>query len=154
MFQRQMWLLEIFARFVLCPVLVLGGTGNLRAEVKLTAYPPTVRLAGKSAYQQLLVTSQDQGQKTDVTQQARFRSLHPKIVQVAAGGIVQSQSDGRGTILIEFADQQVKVEVESLRTADLQRVSFELEVQPILVERGCSSGACHGKARGQNGFQL
>ncbi len=33
-------------------------------------------------------------------------------------------------------------------------VSFELEVQPILAARGCSAGACHGKARGQNGFQL
>ena len=33
-------------------------------------------------------------------------------------------------------------------------VSFELQVQPILAARGCSVGACHGKARGQNGFQL
>src|SRR4051812_8796992 len=33
-------------------------------------------------------------------------------------------------------------------------VSFELDVQPILTARGCNQGACHGKARGQNGFQL
>jgi hypothetical protein len=33
-------------------------------------------------------------------------------------------------------------------------ISFELQVQPILAARGCSVGACHGKARGQNGFQL
>ncbi len=33
-------------------------------------------------------------------------------------------------------------------------VSFELDVQPILVAQGCSAGACHGKSRGQNGFQL
>ncbi len=33
-------------------------------------------------------------------------------------------------------------------------VSFELEIQPILAARGCSTGPCHGKARGQNGFQL
>jgi hypothetical protein len=33
-------------------------------------------------------------------------------------------------------------------------VSFELDVQPILVASGCSSGPCHGKSRGQNGFQL
>jgi hypothetical protein len=32
--------------------------------------------------------------------------------------------------------------------------SFELEVQPILTARGCNQGACHGKSRGQNGFQL
>jgi hypothetical protein len=33
-------------------------------------------------------------------------------------------------------------------------VSFELDILPILTARGCNQGACHGKARGQNGFQL
>ncbi|MCO6453970.1 MAG: DUF1549 domain-containing protein [Pirellulaceae bacterium] len=33
-------------------------------------------------------------------------------------------------------------------------VSFELDVLPILTARGCNMGACHGKARGQNGFKL
>src|ERR1700675_1551723 len=31
---------------------------------------------------------------------------------------------------------------------------FELDVVPILTRLGCNAGACHGKARGQNGFQL
>lgn len=31
---------------------------------------------------------------------------------------------------------------------------FELDIQPILTARGCNAGACHGKARGQNGFAL
>ncbi|MFO1065205.1 MAG: DUF1549 domain-containing protein [Pirellulales bacterium] len=31
---------------------------------------------------------------------------------------------------------------------------FELDIQPILTSRGCNSGPCHGKARGQNGFAL
>jgi hypothetical protein len=33
-------------------------------------------------------------------------------------------------------------------------LSFELDIQPILSANGCSTGACHGKSRGQNGFQL
>jgi hypothetical protein len=33
-------------------------------------------------------------------------------------------------------------------------LGFELDIQPILTSRGCNSGPCHGKARGQNGFQL
>ncbi|MFO0799399.1 MAG: DUF1553 domain-containing protein [Gemmataceae bacterium] len=32
--------------------------------------------------------------------------------------------------------------------------TFETDVQPILTRFGCNQGACHGKARGQNGFQL
>lgn len=33
-------------------------------------------------------------------------------------------------------------------------VKFELDIEPILTARGCNSGPCHGKARGQNGFAL
>src|SRR3954452_6754906 len=32
--------------------------------------------------------------------------------------------------------------------------TFEKDVEPILVRAGCNSGPCHGKSRGQNGFQL
>jgi hypothetical protein len=32
--------------------------------------------------------------------------------------------------------------------------SFRNDVQPILAKNGCSSGACHGAAAGQNGFKL
>jgi hypothetical protein len=32
--------------------------------------------------------------------------------------------------------------------------TFERDIQPILTRHGCNSGPCHGKARGQNGFQL
>jgi len=33
-------------------------------------------------------------------------------------------------------------------------VTFERDVLPILTRAGCNAGACHGKARGQGGFQL
>lgn len=32
--------------------------------------------------------------------------------------------------------------------------TFERDVEPILAAAGCNAGACHGKARGQNGFAL
>lgn len=37
------------------------------------------------------------------------------------------------------------------RTAE---VSFRNDVQPVLARSGCSAGACHGAAAGQNGFKL
>ena len=33
-------------------------------------------------------------------------------------------------------------------------VDFDRDIQPVLTRFGCNSGACHGKQRGQNGFQL
>jgi hypothetical protein len=44
---------------------------------------------------------------------------------------------------------------EAVLAQDTARlVSFELDVQPIFTRLGCNAGACHGKSRGQNGFQL
>jgi hypothetical protein len=40
------------------------------------------------------------------------------------------------------------------QAAPAERVTFEMDVVPILTRLGCNAGACHGKARGQNGFQL
>jgi uncharacterized protein DUF1549 len=39
-------------------------------------------------------------------------------------------------------------------TARPAAASFELDVVPVLTAAGCNAGACHGKSRGQNGFQL
>jgi len=33
-------------------------------------------------------------------------------------------------------------------------IDFERDIVPVLTRFGCNSGACHGKSRGQNGFQL
>src|SRR5262245_36557296 len=38
--------------------------------------------------------------------------------------------------------------------AEPRPVTFERDIQPVLTRYGCNAGACHGKARGQNGFQL
>ena len=40
------------------------------------------------------------------------------------------------------------------KNSDKAPLKFELDIQPILTARGCNSGPCHGKARGQNGFAL
>ena len=40
------------------------------------------------------------------------------------------------------------------QTAPAADYTFRNHVQPILAKMGCSSGACHGAAAGQNGFKL
>jgi hypothetical protein len=40
------------------------------------------------------------------------------------------------------------------RADEPQHWSFRNHVQPVLAKFGCSSGACHGAAAGQNGFKL
>ena len=44
--------------------------------------------------------------------------------------------------------------VEETAAQATNEVSFRNQVQPILARFGCSAGACHGAAAGQNGFKL
>src|SRR5438093_5133037 len=39
-------------------------------------------------------------------------------------------------------------------TPAITNITFRNHVQPVLARFGCSSGACHGAAAGQNGFKL
>ena len=62
-------------------------------------------------------------------------------------------------VMISAALQLPRIaQAESLESADstvvVGPVNFELDVLPVLTAMGCNSGACHGKLRGQNGFQL
>src|SRR5215471_8466115 len=38
--------------------------------------------------------------------------------------------------------------------AEAGKVSFVRDVMPILNKAGCTSGTCHGAAKGKNGFKL
>lgn len=42
----------------------------------------------------------------------------------------------------------------AVRGDEPRAIDFERDIVPVLTRLGCNSGACHGKQRGQNGFQL
>lgn len=76
---------------------------------------------------------------------ARLSSLHVAAQAVFVGIVCQSFVLQKNLFAEQTAPEQ---------TATTPAVSFELDVQPILSAHGCNAGACHGKQRGQNGFQL
>jgi len=42
--------------------------------------------------------------------------------------------------------------ISAALAADPPRVTFLRDVAPILNKTGCTSGTCHGAAKGKNGF--
>ncbi|MGD9646675.1 MAG: DUF1549 domain-containing protein [Pirellulales bacterium] len=56
--------------------------------------------------------------------------------------------------VLRAADGASPVGEATAPLADPGPVKFELDVMPVLTAAGCNAGACHGKQRGQNGFQL
>src|SRR5262245_49005247 len=117
-------------------------------------YPASFTLHGKDPRQRVIVTATVNGKPMDATRAAQLRSETPGVVQVSADGIVTPVASGTGTVVAVVDGQTAKATVQVVDGDKLPAVTFEKDVQPILARAGCNAGACHGKSRGQNGFQL
>jgi len=56
-----------------------------------------------------------------------------------------------GSLLLACSGRTAESTATPLVTTN---ITFRNHVQPVLAKMGCSSGACHGAAAGQNGFKL
>jgi Protein of unknown function (DUF1549)/Protein of unknown function (DUF1553)/Bacterial Ig-like domain len=132
------------------------GLSSVQGETvaSLSVTPSQVVLRGPMAQQRLIVTGNVDGRLVDLTRDAAFRSATPDIVGVDSHGLITPKGDGSGVIEVNVGGQRAQATVRVAGTGELARPTFELDVMPILTRAGCNAGACHGKARGQNGFQL
>lgn len=124
------------------------------SEPVLLVQPEEVVLHGPLARQQLLVTGKQDGRDVDLTRSAVYRSLQPEIAAVDSSGLVSPVADGTATIAVGAEGREVLVPVKVSAAREALPVDFERDVQPLFTRFACNAGACHGKARGQNGFQL
>jgi len=136
-----------------CLAAMANRTGFADERAALFVGPAAVRLDANSPRQQLLVTSGNEATSADLTRSTVFVSQTPDIVSVDASGVVRPVASGTGSVLVTAGEQSavVPIEVGSLAATP---VDFERDVQPLLTRYSCNAGACHGKQRGQNGFQL
>jgi len=103
----------------------------------------------------LLVTGQDaDGRPLDLTGEARFRSVQPRVATVTAGGVVRAVADGSTEITVEAAGRSLRVPVVVEGTTRPRRFNFANDVVSLFSRHGCNASGCHGKAEGQNGFKL
>ena len=57
-------------------------------------------------------------------------------------------------VLLGWLTTLTGVGLPALQAGERRALTFERDVEPVLTRAGCNAGACHGKARGQNGFAL
>jgi hypothetical protein len=137
---------------VLCAIGLSSARGEALTALSVT--PAEVVLRGPLGQQQLIVTGTVNGRPVDLTRQAAFQSQAPGVVEVDRLGLVTPKGDGSAVIEVQVGEQIARATVRVAGSSEPSRPTFELDVQPILTRAGCNAGACHGKARGQNGFQL
>ena len=139
--------------FPLCVVCFLVS-GTACAADALSVFPAAVTLDGADDRQQLIITANSGAKPADRTGEATFVSSATTVAVVSRAGIITPVGDGEATIkaTANGATTTVTVKVKNITTT--KPVTFERDIQPLFTRAGCNAGACHGKARGQNGFQL
>jgi hypothetical protein len=133
---------------------MLAFPAQARGADGIAVFPPAITLDGLDSQQQLVVTETRGATRTDRTMTSNYSSSAPAVARVSPTGIISPLTDGAATITatIDGASTTIAITVKNANTP--QAVTFERDIQPILTRAGCNAGACHGKARGQNGFQL
>jgi hypothetical protein len=122
------------------------------AEISVS--PERFDLEGMQAGRQVIVTATADGKQRDLTHKARYSVEPAGIVRVSEQGYVRPTAKGEATIRIEADGQARAVRVVVKDYDETRPIHFANEIVPLLTRLGCNSGGCHGKARGQNGFQL
>lgn len=113
-------------------------------------------LDGPDVSQQLAITGRfSSDQVRDLTRTVTY-TVQPKgIVEISATGLALPLADGSATITAKTKEgPTASVKVRVTRFGEESPLNFERHIQPILTKFSCNSGACHGKAGGQNGFAL
>ena len=120
----------------------------------LTVVPESVVLRGATSAWQLLATGTTAEHQHDLTRSVTWQSETPAVATVDDQGIVHAVADGQAVIVAKSGSHEARVRVEVTGTTELPAIDFERDMIPLFTRLGCNQGACHGKARGQNGFQL
>jgi len=120
----------------------------------LAVYPTAIALeSARDPQRATAVFTRDDGVSLDVTAQAEVR-IEPATLAKWEGGRFIPQADGEGQITMAYNGQTVSMPLRVTNAAVDPPISFYNDLQPAIMKAGCNTGACHGSARGKNGFHL
>ena len=150
----------LFMQVALGTMLIGAITGIALAQAPATAltsldvFPPELNLNTSRSRQSFIVQAlYADGLTRDVTAEAKIAVANPALVKLDKN-IVYPVADGATEMKVEFGGKVVAVKT-TVKDAKAERpISFKLDVMPIFMRWGCNSGACHGAARGKDGFRL
>jgi len=132
------------------PAFAADPTGSEIFEV----FPAKIRLDTNRAAQTVVAhVIEPDGVTHDVTADLQYTLPSPNIVRAEAS-VFYPVADGQGELQVKYHDHVAAVPVEVQHAAADRPISFRLDVMPVFLRAGCNTGACHGSARGKDGFHL
>ena len=120
----------------------------------IAVYPTSITLETKRDFHRLIILATDKNAVTrNVTSSVKFTIADPSLTRIE-GSTLFPIKDGATTVNIAFRGKELTVPVVVKDAAKDRRVSFQQDVVPVFTAAGCNTGACHGSARGQDGFMI
>ncbi|HLF93236.1 MAG TPA: DUF1549 and DUF1553 domain-containing protein [Planctomycetota bacterium] len=136
---------------------LLASSGSARNEdavpPALSVYPAEIELSTSRDRQSFVVQlTRPDGVTRDVTDEAKVSLAHP--FAELKGNVLTPAADGETEMTVTAAGRTVKVKVAVKDSKADRPISFKLDVMPVFMRSGCNTGACHGAARGKDGFRI
>lgn len=120
----------------------------------LMVHPAAVSLETSSDSQRFVVLAEmSDGTTEDVTEKAEYafdKDTFAKIEKLSLLPI----ADGETVLHAAFGGKTADMQIKVTGAAQPRKISFRLDVMPVLMRAGCNSGTCHGAASGKNGFRM
>jgi len=117
-------------------------------------YPPEISLDSARDFQSFIaVLTREDGVTLDISDRVQW-SLGGDTVAKIDGHVLRPAADGNAELIARYLGVTHKVPVTVQNAATSFPISFEKDVVPALTRTGCNTGACHGAARGKDGFRI
>ncbi len=141
---------RISAAFLLLTFAASASAATARVDL----YPPDIQLRSSFARQQIVVVAtRPDGVTEDVTAKAKIAMADGRIARFE-NGTVYPTANGQTTLQAQYDGQSASTPLAVQDVAVVRPVSFRRDVMPVFMRAGCNTGACHGSARGKDGFRL
>ena len=119
----------------------------------LVLEPAALDFSGPGDRRRVLVLGvTEAGERVDLSADAQFDA--PSQATLGEDGVLTAHSSGAGSLAVRAAGLSAEVPIAVGDATVTHGSSFVRDVMPILNKVGCTSGPCHGSAKGKNGFKL
>ncbi len=135
----------------LLPALLAAAPGPKFA--KLVVEPSPLVLAAGEARRVLVSGVTREGERIDLTSAAVLKPLS-NAVTLDPDGYLHGAQAGEARVIVSAAGLRTDLPVTVRASAQAREITFLRDVTPVLNKVGCTSGPCHGAAKGKNGFKL
>ena len=87
--------------------------------------------------------------RIDLTADASWELITNSTIASHDGGYFVPRADGVATYRVSAAGKETLLRIQVSGTDTKPRVSFIRHVMPLINKAGCTSGSCHGAAKGK-----